>query len=280
MLSLAVIGTAVLSASLLGRTAGFELWLAPLAIALSLLTAGAVMLPHISARAGGPARLRVITRIAALAGLVAILAGPASYSLATVGRSVTGSNPLGGPAAVENASALGAGRPAGGGPPGAPGGRAAGPAGGAPRGLQPKSARRPAGNGARSGPGGGMNFSASKATINYLESHQANARYLVAAVGSKAAASIALQSGRNVIDMGGFMGSDPSPSLSQIEQLVKSGQLHYVLLNAAGNGAGAVGFSTSTTRARNSWIETHGKVVKVPGETNAGLTLYYLSSAA
>jgi len=81
--------------------------------------------------------------------------------------------------------------------------------------------------------------------------------------------------------MGGFMGSDPSPTLSQLKLLVDTGELHYVLLNSAGNGARmGAGFSTSATKERNSWVETQGKVVKIAGESNAAMTLYYLSSTA
>jgi hypothetical protein len=124
-----------------------------------------------------------------------------------------------------------------------------------------------------------MGESVSKATISYLEAHQGAARFMVAAVGSHTAAAIALQSGRNVIDMGGFMGSDPSPSLSQLKQLVSSGQLHYVLLSSTRSGAGGFGFSTSATQVRNSWIESHGKVIKIAGETTTGATLYHLAGA-
>jgi 4-amino-4-deoxy-L-arabinose transferase-like glycosyltransferase len=277
VLSLAVIGTTALSASLLGRTAGFVPWLAPLAVALALLAAAALMLGHVRSLAGAPARLHTTARVAAIAALLALLAGPASYSIATVGRSLTGSNPLAGPAAV---SAAGFG---GGGPTG--GGHAAGRRGTPPFGMQPGSGPPAAGReaalrGAGGVPGGGMGASVSKATISYLEAHQGSSSFMVAAVGSHTAADIALQSGRNVIDMGGFMGSDPSPSLSQLKQMVSSGQLHYVLLSSTRAGAGGIGFSSSATQARNSWIEGHGTVVKVAGETNTGTTLYYLPSAA
>jgi 4-amino-4-deoxy-L-arabinose transferase-like glycosyltransferase len=273
-LSLAVIGTAALSASLLGRTTGFVPWLAPLVLALSLLTTAALMLPHIRSLAQAPGRLRMTARVAAVAALLGVLAGPASYSMATVGRSLTGSNPLAGPAAVSAAGSGGA--PAPGGGPAA--GRLGASAFGAPPGLRtssfgPGAAR----SGARGAPAGAMGASVGKATISYLEAHQGSARYMVAAVGSTTAGAIALQSGRNVIDIGGFNGSDPSPSLSQLKQLVSSGQLHYILLNVTRNGGGRFGLSSSATQARNRWIESHGMVVKVTGESNTGVTVYYLS---
>jgi hypothetical protein len=134
-------------------------------------------------------------------------------------------------------------------------------------------------------PGGGMDGSVSKATMGYLKAHQGSARYMAAAVGSSTAGSLALQSGRNVIDMGGFMGSDPSPTLAQLERLIRSGQLHYVLLSGSGDAgglpSGAGGFGRSTaTAARDSWIESHGSVVKIAGQSSASMTLYYLASTA
>jgi 4-amino-4-deoxy-L-arabinose transferase-like glycosyltransferase len=278
-LSAAVIGTAILSASLLGRTPGFVPWLAPLGLALALVAASANMLPHIR-RARGRAGSRTIASVAAVAALVAILAGPASYSIATVGKSLTGSNPLAGPAsAVVAAGPGGAGGPGAGPPPSGLAAGSRGPGRGAPLGLQARTARLGA-PGAIGNRGGGMNFSVSKATVSYLEAHQGSARYLAAAVGSTTAGSLALQSARNVINIGGFSGSDPSPTLSQLERLVSKGELHYVLLNSAGNGAGRGGFSTSATRERDSWIETHGTVVNIAGQSDTAMTLYYLPSVA
>ena len=276
-LSLAVIGSAALSASLLGRTGGFLPWLAPLLLALSLLASAALMLPHLGLRTGTRVRTLTSRRVAALAALLAVLAGPASYAIATVGRPLTGTNPLAGPAAVSATGFSGAR------PPGA--GRAARSGGpgalGPPAALQRSStapSAMPGGPGRA--PAGRMGGSVSKSMVSYLEAHQGGARYLVAAVGSSTAGSIALQSGRNVIDMGGFMGSDPSPNVQQLKQLVGSGQVHYVLLNTSRNGGGRPGFSSPAAQARNSWVESHGTLVRVAGQSGAAMTLYYLSSAA
>jgi 4-amino-4-deoxy-L-arabinose transferase-like glycosyltransferase len=279
-LSLAVLATTALAASLLGRTPGFVPWLAPIALALSLFSAVALMLPHIRSRAGRPAGMSTTARIAALAALVAVLAGPASYSIATVGRPLTGTNPLAGPAS-STVGFNGTGPPAGG-PPVARRTTAGGATAAEIPARSGPSFARPAAIGgvSRGASGAGVGTSVGKGTIAYLESHQGSTRFMVAAVGSSTAGAIALQSGRNVIDIGGFMGSDPSPSLSQLKALVNSGQLHYVLLNAARNGPGGLGSSSSATQARNVWIESHGKAVKVPGQSNSGATLYYLSSAA
>ena len=88
---------------------------------------------------------------------------------------------------------------------------------------------------------GATGANVSSAVIKYLEAHQGSAKYMVAAVGSNTAGTIALQSGRNVIDMGGFMGADPAPTLAQVQHLIDTGQLHYILLGGSGGGPGSSG---------------------------------------
>ncbi len=142
--------------------------------------------------------------------------------------------------------------------------------------------------------------------VKYLEAHQGSAKYVVAAVGSTAGA-IALQSGRNVIDMGGFMGADPATTLAQVEHLIDTGQLHYILLGGQGGGPGGGGAtsglgggvpggsgakggpgsggtgggsgSNATVETRDRWIEAHGTVVHVSGQSTSGsgATLYYFA---
>ncbi len=261
-LAAAVIASAALAAVLLGRTAGFVPWLAPAAVALAGAGAVALLVARSGRMAGARRRLAAA---AAVTGTLALLAGPTAYSLATVGRPLSGGNPLAGPASVA----------ADGGPGGGPGGRGGPPAGfagaarpaGAPAGLfgAPPSGgafARPAG--ARGF--GGPDASVSKALVSYLEAHQGSARYLAAAVGSGTAAGLALQSGREVIEMGGFMGSDPAPSLAKLESLVHSGQLHYVLLSG-GRGGGPGGGRSAATAARDAWVVAHGQALTVSGQT-------------
>jgi hypothetical protein len=152
------------------------------------------------------------------------------------------------------------------------------------------AARGASGFGAGVGIGAGAGGGVSKALVSYLKSHQGKATYMVAAVGSSTAGSIALQSGRNVIDMGGFMGADPAPSLAKLESFIDSGQLRYVLLSggavggrSGGAGGGPGGASSTSSRAalseRDEWIEKHGTVVHVSGESSSagGATLYYFA---
>jgi len=158
--------------------------------------------------------------------------------------------------------------------------------------------------GAGPGAGGGQ---VSKALVSYLKAHQGKAAYIVAAVGSGTAGSIALQSGREAIDMGGFMGSDPAPSLTKLKSFISSGQVHYVLLGGGGDAAafggamdtrkvrggtaptqGGAGFrggpggsisaaGRASVQARDAWIEKHGTVVHASGASSGGATLYYFA---
>jgi 4-amino-4-deoxy-L-arabinose transferase-like glycosyltransferase len=302
VLGLALTGTAVLGDVLLGRAAGFVTWLGPVAIALAAAGGGALVIARLRPAAGRPAVVRRLAGFAIVAGLVGVLAGPTAYSVATVSRTITGSNPLAGPASADSGiGGFGGGPRGGGGRPGA-GARGFGPppgAAGFPTGAAratgtapPTGTGRPTGRagrggfgqaGAGGGPGGGG--SVSSAVVKYLEAHQGGAKYLVAAVGSQTAASVSLATGKNVVDMGGFMGSDPAPTLAGLKSLISSGQLHYVLLDSGAGGAGGGfggrggpgGTSNAATAARNAWIKANGKLITVAGSSSTGTSLYYFA---
>jgi len=107
--------------------------------------------------------------------------------------------------------------------------------------------------------GGGQSANASSdaALIRYLEDHQGTAKYLVAVLSSKGADAIILATNKPVMTLGGFSGSDPILTTSQLAALVESGQVKYFLLNGSGGfGAGGSGQSALIT-----WIQQHSKVV-------------------
>ncbi|HEY2631808.1 MAG TPA: glycosyltransferase family 39 protein [Solirubrobacteraceae bacterium] len=286
------LATVALAAMLLGRASGFVPFLAPAAMTLAGLAAVALLLARVPA-AGSETVRRRLALGAATAGVVALLAGPIAYSLATVGKSLNGGNPLAGPASAETLGAgfglrgaafgggVPRGAPPGGGVPGsAPPAGASGAGQFLPPGIGAGALGTGAGGaGARTGAAPGE-AAVSKALVSYLKAHQGKAKYIVAAVGSQTAGSIALASGRETIDMGGFMGSDPAPSLAKLQSFIASGQLHYVLVGGAGAGGGfsggGPGQRSSATSARNAWIEAHGTVVHVGGGST-GATLYYFA---
>ena len=126
----------------------------------------------------------------------------------------------------------------------------------------------------------------STALVTYLDAHQDGAKYLVAAVGSQTAGAMSLQTGKNVVDMGGFTGSDPAPTLAKLESLISSGQLHYVLLDGGTGGGGAAAGAavraaagrtrqrrraTPGSRRTGSWSRSPGRAA------TTGASLYYFA---
>ncbi len=99
----------------------------------------------------------------------------------------------------------------------------------------------------------GQNANSSDAAlIRYLEAHQGMANYLVAVLNSNEADAIILATNKPVMAMGGFSGSDPILTTSQLEALAKSGQVKYFLISSFGGG----GQSALVT-----WITQNCKVV-------------------
>ncbi|HEV2640738.1 MAG TPA: glycosyltransferase family 39 protein [Actinocrinis sp.] len=109
--------------------------------------------------------------------------------------------------------------------------------------------------GAGGGPGGagGMGGDLSSAEISYLEQNQGSAKWLIAVSGSSAAADLIVQTGRPVISMFGFTGSDPAMTVARLEQLVAAGELKYVELGG-GMGAGPGG-GAGTGSDVDTWVQ-------------------------
>ncbi|WP_327253699.1 ArnT family glycosyltransferase [Streptomyces sp. NBC_01244] len=249
---------------LLGRSAEYVPWSRWLVLALGLGTA--LLLPF-TARLGRRTALGV-----AAVGLGVALAGPLAYCLTTVTTPHTGSIVTAGPAVAGGRGGPGGGTrgfemPGGGGMPGGgaapqgmpPGGTAQGgqAPGGQAQGGQAQGGQAPGGNqgadggrGTRTGggPGGGMGgggmgglLGGTKTSAEATAALRADAdRYTwaAAAIGSQNAASYQLASQRPVMSIGGFNGSDPSPTLEQFKAYVSAGKIHYFI---GQSGAGADG---------------------------------------
>ncbi|WNO73646.1 ArnT family glycosyltransferase [Streptomyces sp. AM8-1-1] len=294
--------TAVWSFTLLGRTPDYLPWLR-WAVLIGGLAAAAGLL--LAGRAGrrGP---RLSLGAAALA-LVAALAGPVAYSLTTVNEGHAGSIVTAGPAAARGGGGMRAGGPGGDGgrvPPGqqgqgqqgqgpgqgqqgGPGGGAAQPSNGLPwqggpaqrQGMGPGGA----GGGAREGGGGGgMGGLLNGATVSSeaeatLRQNAGDYTWVAAAIGSQNAAGYQLATGEPVMAIGGFNGSDPSPTLAQFKEYVAAGKIHYFVAGGqggqggqgGGQGGGPGGNSSS---AITSWIESTFTEVTVGGTTLYDLT--------
>ena len=116
---------------------------------------------------------------------------------------------------------------------------------------------------ARCGAGGrggfGMPGDVSGAMLTYLKNHRGGATWLVAVSNSQSAASIILQTGQPAISMFGFIGSDHAMTVQRLQQLVRAGKLHYVMVGGGGPGGGGFGGGNS---AVTSWVTKNCTAVK------------------
>jgi hypothetical protein len=135
--------------------------------------------------------------------------------------------------------------------------------------------------------------------INYLEANQGNTKFLVAVPSSQGIADeIILATNKPVMSLGGFSGSDPILTTSQLASLVANGTVRFFLLNSFGGRgqipqqilnqlpeqfrsrvqqgglAGPGGFGGGQQGALTTWVTQHCKVVPAnlwqPASTSSG----------
>jgi len=106
---------------------------------------------------------------------------------------------------------------------------------------------------------------ADSALITYLLENRTGPRWIVAIPGSRGAASIQLATGQPVMAMGGF-GSDPTPTVDQLEAYVAAGELRFVVtawqLPADPNADYVV--SVPASPSISSWVTSTCRQVTLP----------------
>ncbi|MFJ3584390.1 ArnT family glycosyltransferase [Streptomyces sp. NPDC090127] len=93
--------------------------------------------------------------------------------------------------------------------------------------------------------------------------------WVAAAIGAQNAASYQLATEKPVMAIGGFNGSDPSPTLAQFKQYVAQGKIHYFVGGGGGTGGGG-GMGGGSEIA--SWVASTFDEVTVGGATLYDLT--------
>lgn len=292
-----VLATALWAYVLLGRTPDYLPWLRWAVLAGGLV--GALGLLAVG-RSGG----RGLAVAAVALSCAASLAGPAAYTVNTLNSGHQGSIVTAGP----SAGGFGMGGPGGGRggdggqrggmqqPPGqtqgqgqtqaqgrgnqqgnAPGGMPTMPGGTAPGGTGTGTGTGPGfGEGMRGGGGGGgmgglLNGASVDAEAEALLTKGADDyTWVGAAVGAQNAASYQLATGEPVMAIGGFNGSDPSPTLAQFKKYVEQGKIHY-FVSSGGMGGGPGGSSGASSRI-SSWVTENFTEVTVGSATFYDLT--------
>lgn len=270
---------------LLGRSTGSYPWLRAV---VALAAAGAAGLV-LSARAVGgrrpgdhgfaaltpAARGRRFLTVAPLSlAMIAGLAGPVAYSITTDATSHTGAIPSAGPSVAGGFGGPGGALGAGGtrGAPGRAGGAVAG-TGPVGAGRFPGGAGGPGGAGRAGGGlgGGGLggNTQVSGALTTLLKNGAAGYTWVAATVGAESAAPFQLASGDPIMAIGGFNGTDQTPSLAQFEKYVSEHKIHYFIGQNQASFGGGSGDAAQIT----AWVAKH-----FTSQTVGGVTIYNLTS--
>jgi 4-amino-4-deoxy-L-arabinose transferase-like glycosyltransferase len=272
-------GTAWWSWALLQRSSGWQSWLGPVVLVGGLLAAGLVL--------AWPWLGRRTAAAAALAAIAVGLAGPTAYAAQTASTAHTGAIPSAGPTVAGAMGGPGGfGRPGGFGGPGGTGGRFQPPQGqtgpqgqgGAGGQFQPPQGQTgpqggfggPGGAGGTGGMGGLLGgTSVSSALTTLLRQDAGSYTWVAATVGANNAAGYQLATGDPVMPVGGFNGTDPSPTLARFQALVAAKKIHYFIGGSMMGGNGG----SQSSQAIASWVAS-GFTARTVG----GVTVYDLTA--
>jgi 4-amino-4-deoxy-L-arabinose transferase-like glycosyltransferase len=257
-----VLGTAMWGYVLMSEASDYLPWLKWVVIALAVVSALLLLLPQSK---------RWISVSAVSLALVASLLAPLAWTLDTVSTGHTGSIPSAGP------SVGGGGFGGGPGGNGAPTGRGGfGNGQGAPTGTAPRTGTAPTGNFGRAGGGnrgGGFSSLLGSSTVGtalatLLKTDASSYKWVAAAIGSNTAAGYQLATNEAVMPLGGFNGSDPSPTLAEFKADVARDEIHYFIGGAVGASNGGSNVSSQIA----SWVAAH-----YTAKTLDGVTIYDLT---
>jgi 4-amino-4-deoxy-L-arabinose transferase-like glycosyltransferase len=202
---------------------GFLPWVLEAIVVAGILTVLAMVLCRLS----WPPRRGIIV-LGAAAGAAAMIAAPAAWAVSALDPRYDGSemNATAGPAANEHRwgaveHALGHGA-----------------ASAAMRAMTPTGTLTPA----------------QQAVYAYVSAHRDGAAYLMATGSWVQAGPYILATGQEIMPVGGFSGSVPSPTLAAVQQLVARGQLRFFLLSPPGEQMWRMGGDGGQAQVITSWV--------------------------
>lgn len=275
VLAVATGATAIWASVLLDRS-DWQPWLRWVVLVGGLVVAiGLAFTPRMSRRiAVGMASLALVLGVAA----------PAAYAVQTASQPHQGAIPSAGPSGGFGGGPGGmGGRRTGRNQPGngtrqVPPGPPPGNANQLPGGTRPGQGNQPPGGftmrGGNQGGGGLLNGSTPSAELTaLLEKNASQYTWVAATIGANTAAGYQLATGDPVMAIGGFNGTDPTPTLAAFQDYVRAGAIHYFI---AGGGMGFGGSSSTGTSSQiTAWVEKNLKSTTV-----GGVTVYDLTQSA
>jgi hypothetical protein len=136
-----------------------------------------------------------------------------------------------------------------------------------PGGGQPGG--QPGGGPPAGGVGGLLNASTPSAELTTLLNTEADSyTWVLATIGANQASGYQLASGDPVMAIGGFNGTDPTPTLAAFQAYVADGDIHYFVAG----GTGGPGGSGSQASSITTWVTNNFASVTVDGTTLYDLT--------
>ena len=268
LLPIALIVTAAAQVYMLLSYPTYASWLIPLISTLTLLAVATLiffrlkLLPRLT---DSPFR---IANLVVGAGLFALLVAPTLWAGYSVIHNTESSFPTAGPNAQANFAGFGS-------------GNRNNQNTGNNRTNTTRTNRQNRSGNQFGGFGGGDGTQVDATLISYLEANQGSTKYLLATPSSTTADSIILATNKPVMAMGGFGGSDPILTTSDLQTLIQNGTVRFFLINAPrttqsqngtttnrrGNGTNNVvpggfgGFGNSRQSTLTTWISTHCSAV-------------------
>ncbi|WEG11219.1 glycosyltransferase family 39 protein [Pullulanibacillus sp. KACC 23026] len=283
-LALATFATAAWAFELLDRSPNWLPWLRPAILLVGGLSALGIL--------AAPWLGQNLAKTATVGALVASLAGPLAFSIQAISTPQTGSTPSAGPAVTNGGMNGRMGGQFGGmqgGPPGFNSGNSNSSSsnqmpnfGGSDSGSsssskppsgfgQSGSASSSNGNESRNwgshsgssstangfgnfqkGSGGMGGDTANSDIVSLLKNKASSYTWAAATVGSQTSATYQLASGLPIMDIGGFTGSDPDPTLAQFKKIVSEGKVHYFISGGMGASGGFGNWKTFNSKASSN----------------------------
>ncbi len=261
MLAVLVGVTGAWSFALLSLATDWLPWLKFVVLALAVVGALMLLLPR---------RGRGLVWATAAVSLASVMIGPAAYSVETLSVDHSGGVVTAGPAVAGDG---------GGGGNGGPGANA---------GQQPPTQQAQTGQAGpttgtqQQGPGGQQTAGATGGLLDsgtvseefatVLSADAADFTWIAAAVGSNSAAGFQIETQLPVMPIGGFNGSDPSPTLEQFQAYVADGEIHW-FISGGGQDRNNGDDGSSVSAEISAWVEANFTAETVDGSTIYDLTV-------
>ncbi len=109
--------------------------------------------------------------------------------------------------------------------------------------------------------------------VTLLGTNASSYTWVAAATGAQNSASYQLATGYSVMAIGGFNGSDPSPTLDEFKALVAQGRIHYYISSGTSGGSQTGGSNVSSEIA--SWVSS-----TFTAQSVGSVTVYDLTTGA